>query len=327
MPQLERIYWLDRKIRAKEYPNARALNEEFGITRTQAYSDYRFLRDRLHAPIEIDKKRKGWYYTDATFTLPALILSQGEIHALRRALLIAREFGDVDSETALKLLADNIGEYAPGVRLDSTEMESVSGAIHPSEMELLDGELITEARNAISNRQKARLRYYSPNTNEETERVIHPYHLRIWRGEVYLIAWCESRQAFRDFLLSRTRIRDWRLVEERHAFTRVSSFEAATYFASGWEARHSESPVCVVIRFSPYQSRWIRERLYHPSQQLEDLPDGGVLLRVWVAGTHEIRRWIMGYGSEAEVLEPVALRQEIKAEIEKLQNLYSSEDL
>ena len=34
----------------------------------------------------------------------------------------------------------------------------------------------------------------------------------------------------------------------------------------------------VRIRFTPYQSRWIRERQYHSSQTLEELPDGGVLM-------------------------------------------------
>ena len=323
MPQIERLYWLDREIRAGNYPGAKTMVARYGYAPSQAHADKRLLRDLLHAPIGFDRERGGWYYTDRTFVLPSLILTQRETQALRRALLVAREFGDADATKALQLLAESIGEYAPGVRLDSSEFESAAGAIHPSELALLDPELLGDARRAISRRQRVSLRYYSPHNDEETRRIVRPHHLRFWRGEAYLVAWCERKEDFRDFLLSRARIREWGLLPEEETFRREKAFDAAGYFSAAWEARHSEKAVEVKVRFSAYQARWIRERVYHPSQTLEELPGGGVLLRVSVAGTSEIRRWILGYGSDAEVVEPIALREEIKEEIKKLQKIYT----
>jgi hypothetical protein len=37
-----------------------------------------------------------------------------------------------------------------------------------------------------------------------------------------------------------------------------------------------------------------------------------------VADTLEVRRWILGYGSEAEVLEPAALREVLRRDTEAL---------
>jgi predicted DNA-binding transcriptional regulator YafY len=42
---------------------------------------------------------------------------------------------------------------------------------------------------------------------------------------------------------------------------------------------------------------------------------GGVELSFEVAGTKEIKTWILGFGSLAKVLEPASLVQEIKGEL------------
>lgn len=46
------------------------------------------------------------------------------------------------------------------------------------------------------------------------------------------------------------------------------------------------------------------------------LPDGDLILSLNVAETAEIKGWILGFGQEAEVLEPASLREEIRAEAE-----------
>ena len=79
----------------------------------------------------------------------------------------------------------------------------------------------------------------------------------------------------------------------------------------------------VRVRFSSVQARWIRERRYHASQQTEEQPDGSLLLSMEVAGTEEVRRWLLGYGAEVEVLEPASLRAEIQEELQKLHRLYA----
>src|SRR5207247_920569 len=57
-----------------------------------------------------------------------------------------------------------------------------------------------------------------------------------------------------------------------------------------------------------------RERLWHPTQKLPDLPDGRLELTVQVADTQEVRRWILGWGAQAEVLQPIAMREALRQE-------------
>jgi hypothetical protein len=76
--------------------------------------------------------------------------------------------------------------------------------------------------------------------------------------------------------------------------------------------------VTVKILFAPALAPYIRERLWHPSQTIRDLTDGRLELTVRVADTLEVRRWIMGYGVQAEVVEPSALREALREEAQAM---------
>jgi predicted DNA-binding transcriptional regulator YafY len=70
----------------------------------------------------------------------------------------------------------------------------------------------------------------------------------------------------------------------------------------------------VKIRFSAWQAPYIRERTWHPSQRIEAGPDGDAILTLKVADLDEVNRWLIGFGAEAEVLEPQELQEEIVVE-------------
>jgi proteasome accessory factor B len=55
----------------------------------------------------------------------------------------------------------------------------------------------------------------------------------------------------------------------------------------------------------------VRESVWHRSQELVELPEGGVELTVTVAGIVEIRPWVLSWGESVEVLEPPELRDSV----------------
>jgi proteasome accessory factor B len=77
-------------------------------------------------------------------------------------------------------------------------------------------------------------------------------------------------------------------------------------------------PQEVKIRFSPSQAPYIRERTWHPSQQIETERNGGLILTLKVADLWEVKRWLIGFGAEAEVLGPEDLREKIAGECTRL---------
>ncbi len=47
------------------------------------------MRDRLNAPLEFIRDRKGYRYTDRSFELPAMVLSEENVFALAVAVRLA----------------------------------------------------------------------------------------------------------------------------------------------------------------------------------------------------------------------------------------------
>jgi proteasome accessory factor C len=79
----------------------------------------------------------------------------------------------------------------------------------------------------------------------------------------------------------------------------------------------------VTLCFAADVAPWIAEQSWHPSQQMRMEKDGRLLLMVPVADFREIKREILRYGSQVEVISPNVLRQEVKKEIEKMQKIYA----
>ena len=81
-------------------------------------------------------------------------------------------------------------------------------------------------------------------------------------------------------------------------------------------------PIEVRLRFSPDITWRVKESVWHPSQTLQNLPDGGCILTVNVSNPIEMKPWIRGWGPECEVLAPEGLRKEIAEEARRMAEVY-----
>ncbi len=76
------------------------------------------------------------------------------------------------------------------------------------------------------------------------------------------------------------------------------------------------------LRFTGAAARYVRLREWHPSQKVKDRRDGSLELTLTVSHLLEVRRWVMGYGPECEVLEPAQLREEVREEFRRGAKVY-----
>jgi predicted DNA-binding transcriptional regulator YafY len=135
---------------------------------------------------------------------------------------------------------------------------------------------------------------------------------------LYLIGWDESRNARRTFKVER--ILSASLTPE--TFEDDEAATVARDMLRAWDVIADEEPVQVEIRFSAAVARRAAETRWHPSQELEEQSDGTLLWRGRVAGLREIRIWILGWGADAEVIEPAGLRRSVADELERAARKY-----
>jgi predicted DNA-binding transcriptional regulator YafY len=77
----------------------------------------------------------------------------------------------------------------------------------------------------------------------------------------------------------------------------------------------------VRLLFDAKVGRFVQRRLWHPTRKITKT-DRGVELEMDVAGTTELKTWILGWGDRLEVLEPESLREEVAAEVRRVAGLY-----
>jgi len=105
-------------------------------------------------------------------------------------------------------------------------------------------------------------------------------------------------------------------------FERDEDFSPEDWIDNAFQVHGGTEVVEVSIWFSPEKAQFIRERLWHPSQRIEEGEDGSLILKMKPAGLVEVKNWVLQFGRDAEVLAPKTLREAIRNEIVIMEGKY-----
>ncbi|MGH9754092.1 MAG: helix-turn-helix transcriptional regulator [Blastocatellia bacterium] len=316
---LVRVFWIDLQIRADRYPNATTIAEHFEISAKTAQRTIEFMRSQLRMPMGYSAERRGWYYTEPHFALPAIELTEGDLVAILLAEKLARQYrGTAIGHQVEEAFAKVLAAMTNTISIDLGALSEAHSFEAAATTELDPGLFSRLGRAAIEHR-RIEMTYFTATRGELTRRKADPLHLRNSLGEWYLIAWDHLRGAPRDFLVSR--IREMTVMDEH--FDWPQDFILEEYLNQGFGMIRGREPINVEIIFDEYQARWMRERTpFHSTEEREDLPDGGLRMRMRVTALDGVKRFVMQYGAHATVAQPEELRQSIKEEIEKMRTIY-----
>jgi len=202
---LERFIWFDQEARIGRWPNASILARQFEVSTKTARRSIDYFRDRLQAPLEYDKTHKGYYYTDETFQLPVVRLSQNEL----LALLISRK---LITEASAGSLGDELGNISS--RLGMLLSSKLPGKANPEDafsfrwkgINPTDPVIFQNVTTALIQGKLLSFCYYSPTSSACTMRTVEPHHMVNYLGTWHLVAFCHLRNEWRDFVLGRMTI-------------------------------------------------------------------------------------------------------------------------
>ena len=176
-----------------------------------------------------------------------------------------------------------------------------------------------DLQSAIMRHHPVDITYLSRNRPEPTKRRVDPYGLTYKIGAWYLVGYCHLRSGIRTFGLDRIK---WLRVNEDARFQYPKDFDLAEWLSRGWQLQAGGEPTEVVIHFDREVAGWIAGGHWHTSQRIEKQPDGSLLFRVTVHGYEEMLYWVLSFGAQAEVLEPVPLRAAVAEAARKMTARY-----
>lgn len=305
---------IHQAVQSGRYPNAVSLAQELEVSSKSIHRDFEFMRDRLQLPLKFDHDRKGYYYDGEVSSFPTLQITEGELFALLVAEKALQQYRGTTFEKPLMSAFKKMAASLPDtVSLNLAEWERTI-SFRTSAEPILNLEVFDTLARATAQRQQLQLTYRKPGRRETELRLVDPYHLANINGEWYLFAWCHLRKDIRTFIPARIQAIDI----TGQTFARPQKFSLEKRLRDSFGVQSGQGSFDVVIRFNELVSDYIREKKWHDSQQLKELKDGGLELRMKLSSLAEVERWVLGWGGNAKIIEPPELAAKVRQSAEAI---------
>jgi predicted DNA-binding transcriptional regulator YafY len=317
----ERFYYIHRQLKSGKCLPMQHFLDALEVSRATFKRDVEYLRDRYGAPVVWDSMERGYRYSqaagDPAFELPGLWFSPDELHALMTMHALIEQMGGGFLSDQMAAVRDRVAGLLGG---DEAGFQALRERVRifSTGQRRAQADCLPVLARALVERRRLRMTYGARSTDEITEREVSPQRLIHYRGNWYLDAWCHVRKGPRAFAVDAVRAAVMTEAEAREvAVAELERSLGATYgIFSGRPAHWAE------LRFDTHTSRWIRDEIWHPQQQLRIDRQGRCVLRVPYARETELVMDILRHGAAVEVLSPKALRQRVAAEAGRLAALY-----
>jgi predicted DNA-binding transcriptional regulator YafY len=291
---------------------------ELGRSERTVYRYLESLSTELHVPVYC---RQGAYFLTDRSVASKLDLSPKEVLAVRLALTsgsinksgpFAEHALSAWRKVETAITGDDLAAVQNAVKKHSIFTPALSEGDPPAD--------ITNClTNAVEQNRRVDVVYRSHQSGDTKALTIDPYALVFRRHNWYLIAYSHSHNRTVQLKL----VRVMNASETGETFQTPSDFSVDSFYAKSWEMWTGGDEQLIRVKFSPRVASIIKESKRHATQELENTPDGGVIMSVKVAGTVEIGFWILKWGADAEVLEPLELRTSIEETARKMSEVYS----
>ncbi len=190
------------------------------------------------------------------------------------------------------------------------------GAKEPARSRGAAPKSIDALMSAILGRRRVRMRYHSFSSQQIKDYIVEPYRLSYAQGGLYLQAFVPEYSEMRTFATQRIE----QAVMTEDAFSPIEGADTAVFPHS--LGAFSGTPETVVIEFTADEAPYVREREFHASQRIEELPGGRIRLTMDVVIDWELQAWVMGFGPAARVIQPDAFAKRIVDSLEETRATY-----
>jgi proteasome accessory factor B len=307
-PPLVRMLKIHETLMANQYPNCAKLAEELEVNGKTIQRDLDFMRDQLGLPLAYDSRNFGYYYTQPVTAFPSMQVSEGELMALFVAQKALTQYRGTVFEKPLASAFRKLTESLPEeISVEAGSWDSFF-SFKTFGAPVSDLALFSQLSEAVQKSLTVSFGYHKLKGTGHEQRTVRPYHLTCADSQWYLFGFDEARAGIRTFVLSR--MKD--LVIGTKKFERPEDFSPGEFLSGSFGIFSGSKQQTVRIRFDAFAAQLVSERIWHSSQKLKPLKDGGLELTLTLSSLPEVERWILSWGDHAEVLAPKELRRQLR---------------
>lgn len=317
--QRYRLLQIDEEIRNGRFPNSTSLAKKIEVSSRTIQRDIEYMKDMYNAPIEYDYQKNGYYYTESSFYIKSVTLSEGELFSVALFDQLLEQYRNTPLENDLRSVFKKIEMSLPNnITFDSSFLQSQTTFI-PDQIGMINPQNFETVFSALKNRRVLKFKYRPLQKTTWMEREINPLHAVCQKGNWYILGFCHDKQDIRVFNFSR--MKD--VVETKETFDFPSNFAPEKYFDKEigiWLSATQKYTVELLI--SAEIGTFALERSWNKNQKIEQRDDGSVWVSFETTQLPEVKRWVLGQGKTVKVLNPPELIEQVREEVTAVLGMY-----
>jgi predicted DNA-binding transcriptional regulator YafY len=153
--------------------------------------DLEYLKIYYNAPIEYDMVHKGFYYTDETFFVKNVLITEGELVALAGILPLLERYDNTPLKDTITKVYGTISQMLPNeVEVQSSLVNNVQFISDP--LPAIDADVFKKIFEAIKVHKTVSFGYRSISSTEHTPHTLDPYKIYCQKGDWYAVGFATS---------------------------------------------------------------------------------------------------------------------------------------
>jgi len=256
-----------------------------------------------------------WKLLEGFRNIPALRLSPSELMALTVSRRLIAPLEGTELHASLQSALGKASAALPpqGLELAQQLEHTFSVGLGPHKRYRHHREVVERITQAIVHKMRIQMRYDSASRGRMTRRDVDPYRLWYASGGLYLIGYCHLRKEPRMFAVER--IKSVTPTDFPYQIPLHFDFDA---FVEDSLTVMRGPRMMVELEFDKPTAAWVKDRVWHPSQQLKRIPRGRMQMTLAIADSREVVGWVLSFGSGVRVMQPVSLRTAVEEEAKKI---------
>lgn len=269
------------------------------------------------APIKYSKKNLGYYYTDESFSINDIPLTEVDLEAIKFAANTLAQFKEIDMFKqfgfAIDKIVDRINISSNPQEKDITELVLFENAIS-----VKGNEHLAPLLQAIRQKKIVVFDYESFQTGKKKARRVVPLLLKEYRNRWYVITFDCIKDELTTYALERID----NLEETPEVFYQKIDFSAEKFFknAIGITVNNS-NPSSIIFKAANIAAKYLASQPLHHSQRVIKKGKNKTIFSLEVIISEELIRTFLSYGGEIEITEPESLRSTI---VKRLKEMYEN---
>ena len=314
-----RIIQIDEMLRGGAYVKINSLVQKFEVSQRTIERDFERLRDDLNAPLEYDKSKNMYHYTDSTFSVPNVILTEGELFTVSTIFPLMEQYKNTPLESSFKNIMEKLVSFLPDTVCVNSSFLNQDISFISDPLPKINENIFNLIFDAIKSRKVLSIEYQSSKSQKPKEKTFDAYKVICQKGNWYVFGFEHETRDFRVYSLAR--IQNAGLTNEFFKIPNDFDIEKQIDLEFGIWNNPGKTEEYEIL-FAKETSRYVLEREWHKDQIIKQQEDGSVLLKFKSNQSQMIYTWLLSFGNNATVIKPKELREKIRAECEKIVEKY-----